>query len=1535
MFRRLSFFRFLAVAVGAALVSANSNAQTLPAFPGAEGAGAFARGGRGGDVYYVTNLNSSGAGSLAEGLATVPSAGRTILFAVSGLIRVPGGDRLRVTTSKVTIAGQSAPGDGIGLKGGTFWVSGDDIVIRHVRFRYGKQTAGGDAIDLDSGSANVIFDHCDFMFGTDENFSTWSPPENLTMQWSMNAWGLESHSCGGLWNTNQATAHHTLWAHNHTRNPKARPGLLDWVNNVTFDWDIGFIMGDSETPANWRSNVRSSYFVGLAGNAKSFALEKARLDRNGNPNFSLFIEDALLDGNVNGILDVSNQGHAIVRGTYTTASTPFATVGVPVTRDDARTAYKKVVSSVGPLRLQVDSGKALRDEVGTILIDNVVTQKRHHISSETQTGASNGGMGTYTSVPPPMDSDRDGLPDYWEVAIGSDPGVATNNVHVPAGAFVPSVPAGYTLLEEYLHFLTIPHASMPRNTTADPTLVEVDLRKFTSGFTENPVFTISGITNGTVTQTGPGGSLARFVPTVNYAGRARFNFTVTDGDGSTWTQTCAIMVSASGVPKSLYWLGGLAGNTWDSVTPNFRRDTTATTFGVGDSVTFDETGSNVSPVSLSGTMLPGAISINATKNYTFGGSGALGGAMAMLKEGTGSLTLSNTTANSFSGGLILNEGAIVMGNATAHTSGLGAGKVTINRGSLTLFNAGLGLPGAGVFPNELVINGEASIIAPPRGGIGGNVSGPGKLNLLVPYVRNDTTGNWSAFSGTLNVTSDTDGGDFRASSMAGYPAARINLGERVWMYLTTTPSGGASLDIGQLNGAATSSLRGGPTPGRAVTWRIGTLDGDSDFAGTIGEVSGGGPTNLTKVGAGTLWLRGANSYTGPTLVSDGALRVTGSLGTSAITVASEATLGGAGVAGGIVTAQAGSILDPGDVPGSAGRLRVGAGLALQGATIPLQLSSVPGGSDAIEMSGGVLALSGTNTLQLNFSDGVLAAGTYDLISGGSSTSGSLANLAYELPTDTRQTYVLTLTGGGVRLAVTGDAAALTWLGSAGGIWDLGGTANWSGVTPGVFRNLDAVTFGDAASTGSVVINGAVQPRLISFPGNARAYSLGGAGVIAGKASLSKTGVASLAIAGGHTFSGGSMLLGGTVVLESAPANSGGLGTGPVTLGGTLSMFSAGLTTHAGTLPNDLFIPGSGRLNAAPRCGIAGRLSGAGVLTLFSPYVRADITGDWSAFTGRINVIGDGDGGDFRFGTNYSYPGFPSVLVDLGDRVNAYFNGIVSSGSGTTIDIGDVSGTALSTLRGGPTGSRNFTYRIGARNGVATFAGSILEQTSTTVTHLVKVGTGSWTLSGTSVLNGRTSVESGTLRISGSVQSGGVVDVSSGATLQMDGGEVASDAINIASGANLLGDGKLTGDLNNSGTVTCGGGTLTVTGDIVNSGTMRFTGGARLQCGGAFVNDGILDLLTGTQDLPATFENNGVVIDSSSLREVKITRAGGSIIVSLQSYVGHTYQLQRADSISTPLWINVGIAVSGDGAILNLQDSSASGSQGFYRVVVAP
>ena len=264
--------------ITASLLATASAVAQIPSFPGAEGYGSHATGGRGGDVYIVTNRNASGAGSFADAVYTAPLAGRTIVFAVSGHIRLPSGSGggLSISKSKITVAGQTAPGDGVCFWNNTMNLTGDDLVIRNVRWRYGKSPAGGDAVDI-SGSQRIILDHCDVMFATDENLSSFgTPPEYFTFQWSINAWGLSGHSAGGLWDVDHATSHHCLWANNHTRNPKLiAPSVFDWANNVTFGWNNGFNLAESPTGGTGyvhRVNVRGSTFVhGASTNSALFS----------------------------------------------------------------------------------------------------------------------------------------------------------------------------------------------------------------------------------------------------------------------------------------------------------------------------------------------------------------------------------------------------------------------------------------------------------------------------------------------------------------------------------------------------------------------------------------------------------------------------------------------------------------------------------------------------------------------------------------------------------------------------------------------------------------------------------------------------------------------------------------------------------------------------------------------------------------------------------------------------------------------------------------------------------------------------------------------------------------------------------------------------------------------------------------------------------------------------------------------------------------------------------------------------------------
>ncbi len=525
----------------------------IPAFPGAEGFGAFAAGGRGGDVYTVTTLAGSGPGSFAEGVSTAPDSGRTIVFAVSGYIPVPG-KNLRLTRPRLTIAGQTAPGDGIGFQGGTVLLSAPDIVIRHVRFRHGRRGAGGDCVNLDANANNVLLDHVSMQFSTDENMSSFKrPPDRLTLQDSINAWGLQNHSCGGLWDQRHATSLRNLWAHNHTRNPKARPlGLLDWINNVTYDWNIGFILGDSLTPMDWRANVVGNYFICPPGNLRPHALEKARLDREGNTNFTLYLADNLIDHNGNQLLDGIDLGHDLASGIYTTSPVRLTSPHrPPLTTLPPRLAYKRVVSASGALRLDARSTRPLRDAVDTHLFDNLLHLRRGMIGDERELPVPGDGMDVLNSAPALTDTDHDGLPDRWEIALGQDPLSPDQNhplpthgsLIAPGATYLPDhSPAGYLRLDEYLHFRASPHAIvLPGETFTS------DLSRYTLGFnSHSPRFTINAVSGGTVRQTGEGNRLATFTPEPGHIGRARFDFTVTDAEGDHWTQSLLVLVLDGG-----------------------------------------------------------------------------------------------------------------------------------------------------------------------------------------------------------------------------------------------------------------------------------------------------------------------------------------------------------------------------------------------------------------------------------------------------------------------------------------------------------------------------------------------------------------------------------------------------------------------------------------------------------------------------------------------------------------------------------------------------------------------------------------------------------------------------------------------------------------------------------------------------------------------------------------------------------------------------------------------------------------------------
>jgi pectate lyase len=208
------------------LVASSSQDETawLPAFPGAEGFGAKATGGRGGAVYEVTNLNDSGPGSLRD---AVSKGNRTVVFRVSGTIALK--KRLVVTQPNLTIAGQTAPGDGICLRNFPFAVASRNVIVRYLRSRLGDLSRQeDDAMGVLHGASNVIFDHCSASWSIDEALSLSGNETDVTIQWCLIAEPLNNslhskgpHGYGSLARSNgRVTLHHNLWAHCDARNPR-------------------------------------------------------------------------------------------------------------------------------------------------------------------------------------------------------------------------------------------------------------------------------------------------------------------------------------------------------------------------------------------------------------------------------------------------------------------------------------------------------------------------------------------------------------------------------------------------------------------------------------------------------------------------------------------------------------------------------------------------------------------------------------------------------------------------------------------------------------------------------------------------------------------------------------------------------------------------------------------------------------------------------------------------------------------------------------------------------------------------------------------------------------------------------------------------------------------------------------------------------------------------------------------------------------------------------------------------------------------
>jgi hypothetical protein len=432
------------------------------AFPGAEGAGRFATGGRGGAVLFVTNLNDSGPGSLR---AAIDASGpRTVVFRVSGTIQLQ--SDLRIRNDNITIAGQSAPGDGICLANYSLLVSADNVIIRFLRMRVGDLGGAEGADGRDAMfcryTNNVIIDHCSFSWSIDETASAYFNT-NFTMQWCILSESLRfslhsknAHGYAGIWGGQGASFHHNLLAHHTSRNPRlngsrdmpaTHNGIaftreeVDLRNNVIYNWSSNSAYGGEP-----RSDGLPSLYNFIGNTFKAGpATPSSRNDRIFQPTavngvYSLFhlagnhttASAATTADNWLGIDGPSSSQKEAMRLTD-------AVVAAALTEQEAARAYEYVLAFAGA-SLRRDSHDAriveeVRTGTATYGVNGI-------IDSQSQVG----GWPLLQSLPAPLDSDNDGMPDAWELARGLNPHNAADRNHF-------SDDSGYTNLELYLNGL--------------------------------------------------------------------------------------------------------------------------------------------------------------------------------------------------------------------------------------------------------------------------------------------------------------------------------------------------------------------------------------------------------------------------------------------------------------------------------------------------------------------------------------------------------------------------------------------------------------------------------------------------------------------------------------------------------------------------------------------------------------------------------------------------------------------------------------------------------------------------------------------------------------------------------------------------------------------------------------------------------------------------------------------------------------------------------------------------------------------------
>ena len=606
------------------LGSLNVEAADLLAFPGAQGWGRFAVGGRNGSVYHVTNLNDSGSGSFRD---AVSQPNRIVVFDVAGVINI----QSRITFAKnLYVAGQTAPGEGVTVYGdGVSFSGSENIIVRYMRFRMGhKGSSGKDCAGIANGQ-NMIFDHCSFAWGLDETFSInpdgkGSTPENITLQHCIVGQGLMTHSAGGLMQTNYVSLIGNFLCDNNTRNFKVK-GINQYANNMVYNWSNGaYIMGGDSEGKSY-VNIQSNLFIN--GPAKGGAAFTG-----GNADFHCYGVDNWQDNNMDGTF---NPFEITDYNAATRESKPYDYPALEL--NPGKTLLETNLPTVG-------ASLPYRDMTDCYMVDEVMSYGKQGALISNEESLVYGAPSTWKvyAGKKRVDSDGDGMPDDWEQTNGTDP--QKNDAMKKAAN-------GYANIENYINSITVDDRDFFLRKPVALVLDKASTQTLTLGWRDYTYdedgFVIDIKTDGDYHEVGRTAANATSYVISNLEPATKYTVRVRAFKGEQLSESSEVIVSTRPVEVGVLDI--------DSYSPDY-------IWTMGEVTKADADGKNVllapeadATLKLTEAIAPTAVVYNEPTSLTVTGA-AIAGATSVNKAGTGTLTL--TGNNTYTGATVVHDGVL-------------------------------------------------------------------------------------------------------------------------------------------------------------------------------------------------------------------------------------------------------------------------------------------------------------------------------------------------------------------------------------------------------------------------------------------------------------------------------------------------------------------------------------------------------------------------------------------------------------------------------------------------------------------------------------------------------------------------------------------------------------------------------------------------------------------------------------------------------------------------------------------------------------